>query len=498
MLVDNAIDGDSRVQKAAKSLAGPDWDVHLLGIAPGKVGDEYTLGSAKVRRIPLGKKFPDNSLRRRLKRLRFPLAYKDGSRAAQKEALIRAKIVDAMAGPGRELPSDLAGEGFWNALAEAAPLRHRLRSAWIGHRVEKTREARRWARRREDGRLERLEADLWSKVPGIKVWRRLDKTPLRFESAFLEHIVSLNPDIIHAHDFRMVGIAVRARDLLRRAGRDPKVLYDCHEFVPGLERYGYKWEVSQADYESRYIDRADMIVTVGEPIAECLKETHGLDYRPEIILNAPMSYDRSDPMEVPEGEAPDVRTEFAIPPEEGIVVYAGAAAQRRGLQDVVEALPELDSVHAVFLVPDPSKRFIGSLKTLAAELGVADRAHFRPYVSYDRIIQYIRTADIGVYPLWRGPVNHDLALGTKLLEYVQAELPVVVSDAKAMADFTAKHGIGEVFTAGKPKELATALRTVLGDRERYTAPYRDRGFIDRFTWEEQYPAYDKAYRALLG
>jgi glycogen(starch) synthase len=34
MLVDNGVDGDSRVQKTARSAADHGWDVTLLGVSP--------------------------------------------------------------------------------------------------------------------------------------------------------------------------------------------------------------------------------------------------------------------------------------------------------------------------------------------------------------------------------------------------------------------------------------------------------------------------------
>src|SRR3954464_10551374 len=51
MLVDNTVDGDSRVQKSARSVAEAGWDVTLIGRAPTSAADEFAVGPALVRRV---------------------------------------------------------------------------------------------------------------------------------------------------------------------------------------------------------------------------------------------------------------------------------------------------------------------------------------------------------------------------------------------------------------------------------------------------------------
>lgn len=53
MLVDNAVNGDSRVQKAARSMADAGWDVVLLGQSPDRDRHRWTIGAAEVRLVPV-------------------------------------------------------------------------------------------------------------------------------------------------------------------------------------------------------------------------------------------------------------------------------------------------------------------------------------------------------------------------------------------------------------------------------------------------------------
>ena len=53
MLVDNGVNGDSRVQKVARSAADAGWDVMLLGLSPDDHGAPWWIGDAGVRLIPV-------------------------------------------------------------------------------------------------------------------------------------------------------------------------------------------------------------------------------------------------------------------------------------------------------------------------------------------------------------------------------------------------------------------------------------------------------------
>ena len=53
MLVDNGVEGDSRVQKQARSMAERGWDVVLLGKSPDNKEHRWKIGDARVRLVPV-------------------------------------------------------------------------------------------------------------------------------------------------------------------------------------------------------------------------------------------------------------------------------------------------------------------------------------------------------------------------------------------------------------------------------------------------------------
>jgi glycogen synthase len=172
-----------------------------------------------------------------------------------------------------------------------------------------------------------------------------------------------------------------------------------------------------------------------------------------------------------------------------LLVYAGGLAPARGLDLAVRALPRLPRVHLALVASDDEPN-LPSLRALAAELSVEDRLHVVPYVAPDQVVDHLRGADAGLVPLRHRP-NHEISLVTKYLEYVQAGLPLVVSDVRSMAAFTRAYGLGEVFAVGAGDDpdaaaLAGAVGRVLADPQRYRTAYRAaRSSLRALTWEEQ-------------
>ncbi|WP_162145960.1 glycosyltransferase family 4 protein [Glycomyces tenuis] len=488
MLVDNSVDGDSRVQKAARSMAEAGWDVHLIGRAPGAVPDTYMLGRAHVYRLPLQAISPRRSLLDRAMRLRFPLACKSTPAAEilQREiTLSKIEEVQRAHAPGTH------GGGLLPR--PVRDLTGKVRRRYLKERVRQTRVGVKWCKRHEQGRIQRLDTAVRKAVHGTRAWRRLDPTPLRYDITYAALIDELRPDLVHAHDYRMIGVGARAAARARARGERVPLLYDAHEFVPGLiDETAHRWLVSQVLHEREYLQCADAVVTVSEPLAELLVSEHGLAERPAVVLNTPPS-----PAAAPERTCTDVRDACGLRPEQPLAVYCGGASPQRGLHTLVGTLALLPELHVALLVNKPDSDYVTRLRRTAAEAGAADRLHVMGYVPYDELPEFLSTADVGVHPLIKGPINHEVALSTKFFEFMQARIPVVVSDVKAMSEAVKTTGIGEVFTAEDTGDLAAALKTVLSDPGPYREPYSRPELLDRYTWERQSEVYDEIYRRLL-
>jgi glycosyltransferase involved in cell wall biosynthesis len=331
--------------------------------------------------------------------------------------------------------------------------------------------------------------ELPAQIP-IEGWRR--RHLVEFET-FDDVLDDLRPGLVHAHDVDTLGLGARIKRRAEEQGRAVKLIYDAHEYVAGVERLDATWRLAMLVEESNHIGLADGVITVIEPLAERLRQRYGLSELPVVVKNAP---ERNPPQLGGDDELSDIRSDCGLGADAELLVYVGSVSPARGLSTVVSALEKLEGVHFALQVGS-RHRYVTALEQQASELGVHDRLHVLPYVASHRIVDYVRTATVGVIPLLHTP-NHELALCNKYFEFMHARLPMVVSDVKMQAETTVRLGNGEVFSAGDVGSFVGASRTVLANRERYIEAYDTPGLLERNSWEAQLPALLELYARLAG
>ncbi len=452
MLVDNDVRRDSRVQKQAQSMAAAGWDVVLLGRASDGP-EQWQLGQAQVRLLPVSRTRRQHVSRTPL--VRDPLAYRSA-----KAAKLRSKQ------------------------ARSAP---RLVRRWVRLRADHTERLLR-ARREMTSPVDRFTTAAWQRVLGERAWRRLDPHLWDFEQAYGPVIDALEPDLVHANDWVMLGVGARAKE---RATREMRLVWDAHEYLPEMKPWSDhpRWMPAQLAHEREYASHADAVVTVSEVVAGLLQSRHELGERPSVVMNCPAF---GPP---PTEGVPSVREAAQVAPGVPILLYSGNASPARGMSTMVEALPSLPGVACVFVVAKPESEHVQELVARAAELGVSDRLHLAPYVPFDQVVGYLSSATVGVIPIHKG--LNEIALNTKFFEYSHARLPLVCSDVKVMAEQVRATGQGEVFEAENVDDFVRATKRVLAKPEAYAAVYDQPGLLEGWTWDSQARVLDEVYAKLL-
>ncbi|MFI7338551.1 glycosyltransferase family 4 protein [Streptomyces sp. NPDC050085] len=500
MLVCNGVKGDSRVQKAARSAAEAGWDVVLLGRSPDSKQHTWRLGEAEVRLIPVPLTLGAGPYRYRRPWLRRPLAYRPGPTAAYQAQRVKARRADLhVRRCASRIEARRAGwRGLRGRLAQLLliPARSaaKARAGWVGLRGRHT---TRWqeSRRTCDLPLDRLRVAVWRALLGRRSWRRLWPMLWDFELGYGKVVDRLRPDLIHANDFRVLGVGARATLRARSQGRPAKLVWDAHEFLPGIKPWALdaRWKPAHIDHEREYAPYADAVVTVSGTLADLLRDTHRLPRTPAVVLNAP----EAAPAPAQEGDpVPCIRETCGVRPDVPLLVYSGGAVPQRGLVTMVEGMPQLPDAHVALVVHDTKLAYVRELRARAAELGASERLHVLPYVPYWQVSRFLASADVGVIPIHHYP-NHELALITKFFEYSHARLPIVVSDVRTMARTVRETGQGEVFTAEDVTAYVDAVRKVLAAPARYRAAYDAPGLLESWTWEAQAGVLDEVYSELL-
>lgn len=322
------------------------------------------------------------------------------------------------------------------------------------------------------------------RVPRHPSWRRDLPEQHKFEAAIGPIIDHLQPDLAHVHDIFHLGVAARAKSRARASGRELRVVYDAHEYIPGLPSDPRR-RLAYTDLEEEYVSAADAVVTVSQSLADLLKERYRVD--PTIVMNAP---DLESTVQVPA-----LRDIVNVPDDAVLAIYVGGVAAHRGAEVLLDALANLPSqVHLAF-VTNTTSGYVSDVAAAASSRGLGGRVHFAPYVKPEGVVDYLRSADLSIIPLSREVINYEVALPNKLFQSIHAGLPVVVSDNPEMARFVTSHRFGEVFEGENPISLADAVSKIVRDYESYRDTIRDTD-LTRYTWKSQAEALISLYARL--
>jgi len=150
------------------------------------------------------------------------------------------------------------------------------------------------------------------------------------------------------------------------------------------------------------------------------------------------------------------------------LLYVGGMEESRGLDEVINALPECQAkLGAVELtiVGDGTSR--SALERRVEELGLTASVHFEGFVDQGRVPGIIGAADIGLIP--HKLTNHtNTTIPNKIYDYMAQSKPVIASNAAPLVRIIDEHRCGVYFTSGSKESLVRAVCSLsdANDRER--------------------------------
>jgi glycosyltransferase involved in cell wall biosynthesis len=498
MVVANDVATDTRVKKEALALAQAGLRVTVLGSASDTTPTRSWLGDVEIVRVPVD--FTIRDAAQRQADAEAPPALIDPrteakvvARVARRQRAIKARSDLAVARRVGAASSGVAGAvgavAFKIGVAERVAERAALKAV-------------RQAARLQGGTARRLQRRAAAKAstqvteqPTVVGWREQHPQILDYEVAFGPVLDSLAPDVIHAHDMHVVGIAAHARARAKAAGRDVPWVYDAHEYVPGLSQYGGRTAeviAGWASLEEEFIRDAARVITVSPAIADALRERYDLATQPVVVLNIPTV----DPPGA--GRVQTLREVCGLAPDVPLLSYSGGMTRARGVHTAIDAMMQLPQAHlGLVCVPHNDTWFVRQLRQQVEGLGLGDRVHFVNPVGPGQVVDYLRGIDVGLIPGLSYP-SHEMSLPNKLFEYLHAGVPVVSSDLSSLREFLDETGAGVTFPAEDVDALVAAVRAVLAEHERYAAAASDPQMLRRYSWSEQARELRRLYGELLG
>jgi len=303
-----------------------------------------------------------------------------------------------------------------------------------------------------------------------------------------EFIQVKRPSCVHTHDMYTIELGALVKRQAQSTDQDFFWIHDVHENARGATHMPPLLQKYAIELENENIEQADTVLTVTNELAQRLQVIHPHIKHLQVIYNSPefLNKDRSFPR--------SLRDELDLGGEP-IAVYLGQVKPLRGVERMVTALTLLPELHFAIITANKGV-FINSIKNLAMWLGVSDRVHFVDYVPPGNVVDYIRSANMGVNPL-ENYGNAEVALPSNLFDYIFAGLPVLSHKLEAPENFFDEFRVGETVDFDHFPDVANATKRLLYP-ENTTHENLRQTIAEKYSWEIQESQLCKLYLGIIG
>jgi len=244
-----------------------------------------------------------------------------------------------------------------------------------------------------------------------------------------------NIDMVHLHWTKDIPIAVMAKLLSKRK---PKLVQTRNMTMTRFKN----------DFYHRFLYRnIDLMLPVTHQVAEQIKKFVPEAIRPKIEV----LYMGSDTVELlDEAQQSALRLDLMM---EGnfVVGMVGRINEAKGQHLLIKAIAHIndETIHAYFVGHEMKKGYVDQLKSLAQELGVAQRVHFLGFMKNPH--HFYQVCDTVVLASKRE------TFGLVLIEAMQVGTTVIGSNSGGVVEIIDDGLTGLLFEAGSSEDLARKI-----------------------------------------
>jgi glycosyltransferase involved in cell wall biosynthesis len=320
----------------------------------------------------------------------------------------------------------------------------------------------------------------------------------RFWHTYLDDLLKrTHYDVIHVHDLPLSKVAWK---LARKYNL--RLVCDQHEFYSNwiirtkhyntltgkVIRLFSNW----ASYETKYLNKADMVITVAESLRELYIERLGV--KPEFIITLPNTPAAGN-------FNPDTVDKQIVEKYAGrfVLFYAGGLDHLRGIDFIAEgvALLKNEISNILFLVAGKENKAF-QMDQLIRKFQISEFTDYLGWVPLNLLSSYIAASQVCLFVPRADNLEINNTIVTKIYQYAALGKPIIVSEARMMKEFVESNKIGFSVEYGDLKEFCNLVQKIYRNPDIAISIKDNAQYIaSRNTWEQTSRKFIERYSQMI-
>ena len=283
-------------------------------------------------------------------------------------------------------------------------------------------------------------------------------------------------DVLLANDLDTLSANFRISKLKKRP-----LIYDSHEYFTESPELIHRPKVQRfwLNIEEKIVPQLKYAYTVCDSIANIYSEKYGIPFR--VVRNMPNAIQQKDTIQIKSSEK--------------IILYQGAVNTGRGLKQAISAMHFIEEAKLVIAGDGYLK---SELEKFTRENNLEPKVEFKGLLPMEELAKLTPQADLGLSIEEDLGLNYRFALPNKLFDYIQAQVPVLVTNLPEMAAVVNQYKIGEITNSLNPEKLAIKIKEILFNESKNAEWKKNlKTAAKELTWENEEKVLQEIYSKFL-
>ena len=248
--------------------------------------------------------------------------------------------------------------------------------------------------------------------------------------------------------------------------RRKKLIFDAHEIFPEVPELAHRPSIKRVweRIENWIFPHLKYCYTVCQSISDYYNQKYGIHMK--VVRNVPYNSKYNE----------EKLLDYS---GKKIIIYQGALNFGRGLEWVIDAMPQVENAVLV-IIGDGG--ICNDLKERVNNLQLNEKVFFLGRISGSELYKYTPSADLGLCLLKNRGLNYYYSLPNRIFDYLHAGVPVLATDFPEIANIVKKYNTGVLINRYNPEYLAGVLNDFFA-KEFDTSHFPE--IVQKFCWENE-------------